>query len=118
MIEEDREISEETLSEAKEKDSYNEALQNESIWWQGMHRVVGEVFVWMGKDEIFLDSLRDFEARYQQGWNDGGGDLAKVHVYEGPGQPHIGPIMDVMMQDKQKSQSQLDIEAWFKELLG
>jgi acetyl esterase/lipase len=107
----------EVPSEEVETDSYNEPLRNDSGWWQGMHNVVSEAFIWMGKDEVFIDSLRDFAKVFPQGWKAGGGSSAAITLYEATDQPHIGPIMDVLMEDKNKSSSQLDIEEWFKKLL-
>jgi acetyl esterase/lipase len=106
-----------TNSKAAKTDSYNEPLQNEYVWWQGMHKVMREVFIWMGTDEIFIDGQREFAKLFRKGWEVGGGNPAAIKVYEAPDQAHIGPIMDVMMQNKEKSQPQLDIEKWFEERL-
>jgi acetyl esterase/lipase len=108
----------EVFNEEVETDSYNEPLRNGPDWWEGMHEVVNEVFMWMGSDEVFIDGLRDFTKVFTQGWKAGGGISTAVKSYEATGQPHIGPIMDVLMEDKNKSRSQLDIEEWFKKLLG
>jgi acetyl esterase/lipase len=107
----------EISNEEVETDSYNEPLRNGSGWWQGMHEVASEVFIWMGRDEVFIDGLRDFTKVFIQGWKAGGGSSTDVKPYEAIGQPHIGPIMDVLMEDKNKSRSQLHIEEWFRRLL-
>lgn len=101
-----------------ETDNYNEPLRNDSAWWQNIHRVVGKSFIWMGKDEVFVDGLREFAGIFEQGWNAGGGNPAAFDVYEAADQPHIGPIMDVLMENPKKYQSQLAIEDWLRKLVG
>ncbi len=111
-------ISQETISTATGLDSYNQPLRPEYTWWTGMHRVVADVFLWMGEEEVFVDGLREFADLFQCGWENGGGDTAAVQAYVGPSQPHIGPIMDVLMQVPQKSKSQVDLEIWVKARLA
>ncbi|PVI01683.1 alpha/beta-hydrolase [Periconia macrospinosa] len=117
LSKDEKAISEEIISAAKERDSYNEPLYNKSIWWEGMHRVVGDFFLWMGEDEIFIDGLQEFSGLFKQGWINGGGSPEAVQSYMGQGQAHIGPIMDRLMENFNKSQSQLDIESWIRSRL-
>jgi acetyl esterase/lipase len=96
-------------------DVYAEPLLADPPWWQGLHKVVEEVLVWTGSDEIFVDGIREYGTKLKEGWRAGGGHDGGVQVVEGKREPHIGPLMDVMLQSGKKEESQILIEEW---LLG
>lgn len=98
--------------------NYSEPLLANASWWKGMHDVVEEVWLFGGEDEVFIDSLRAFGAKFLEGWMAGGGVEGKVEFQFAEREPHVGPIMDVMLQYKEKGQVQLALEKWLKELLA
>ncbi|KAH7121059.1 Alpha/Beta hydrolase protein [Dendryphion nanum] len=99
-------------------DSYNDALTNDTEWWQGMHHVVSDVFDWSGGDECLVDAIREFDLRFEQGWTEGGGAKSRFIHIESPHQIHIAPIAGMMMDPAGfKSDAQLVIEEWLKSTL-
>lgn len=96
-------------------DAYNDALSNDSTWWQGMHRVVSDVLDWSGGDEVLVDPIREFDQRFLEGWIQGGGAKTGFVRVESPSHAHIAPISGMMMDPKGfKCQGQLAIEEWFE----
>jgi len=96
---------------------YSEPLQADSPWWKGMADVAGDVFLYGGEDEVFIDGLKEFARRFQEGWATVDGGKHELHVEFVKNDAHIGPIMDVMLQYKEKSEAQLAVELWLKERL-
>ena len=114
-----------TTADDQEKDpgvvtggtKYNEPLLTDSTWWRGIHAVVDRMLIWAGEDEIFVDGLREFGDTFCQGWKSGGGKEEHVELEFARKEAHIGPILDVMLQYKAKSASQVMIERWLQERL-
>lgn len=98
--------------------NYSEPLLSNASWWRGLHGIVSNIWIYAGEDEIFVDSLRDFGAKLCEGWRDGGGVEGHVILNIVRQDAHIGPIMDVMLQYKEKSQTQICLEKWLKDLLN
>jgi acetyl esterase/lipase len=98
--------------------NYSEPLLANASWWEGMHDVVEDVWLFGGQDEVFIDALYAFGTKFFEGWKAGGGIDGKVEVQFARGEPHIGPIMDVMLQYKEKAQGQLALERWLEERLA
>lgn len=94
-------------------DSYSEPASNDPAWWHGMHRVVSNVLVWAGGDEVLVDGMRDFDRDFRKGWETGGGDAENVLFVEIPRGAHIGPILENMIS-KRKANDQMMIEEWLK----
>ncbi|TVY13587.1 putative alpha/beta hydrolase [Lachnellula arida] len=94
--------------------NYSEPLLADASWWEGMHNIVKDMWIWAGENEVFLDSLRDFGAKFSDGWKVGGGAEESIKLEFGKNDAHIGPIMDVMLQYKEKSETQLGLEEWLK----
>lgn len=106
--------NEEPVHEVTGGNNYSEPLLADGSWWKGMHEVVEEMFIWAGQDEIFVDGLQQFAQKLVEGWEAGGGAPQLVKSYIAPGEAHVGPIMDVMLQYKEKSRSQFVLEGWLK----
>ncbi|OAL53527.1 alpha/beta-hydrolase [Pyrenochaeta sp. DS3sAY3a] len=98
-------------------DAYSEPLLADASWWQNMHTVAQQIYVWAGANELFVDSVRAFFDKLRLGWVNGGGAPQRVVLSVAAEEPHIGPIMDVMYGHKEKSESQYALEAWLREKL-
>lgn len=94
-------------------DSYSEPASNPPSWWSGLHRVVADVFIWAGTNEILVDSIREFGRDLRDGWVEGGGQAQRVTCLETLHEAHIAPIMHVMTSAS-KSDAQVAIEEWYK----
>jgi acetyl esterase/lipase len=94
-------------------DAWTEACLNEASWWDGLDRVVSDVFVWYGSHEIFRDPIRDFEEKLKEGWKEGGGNVSRVVVMESAKEAHVALIVDTMMPGAKKGDAQVAIEEWF-----
>ncbi|KUJ07637.1 alpha/beta-hydrolase [Mollisia scopiformis] len=99
-------------------DSYSEPLLGNASWWEGMHEVIRDVWIFGGKDEVFIDSMYAFQAKFCMGWVAGGGVEERVVVGFVEAEAHIGPVMDVLLQYKKKSVTQLRFEEWLKGCLA
>ncbi|KAF2996282.1 hypothetical protein E8E13_005054 [Curvularia kusanoi] len=96
-------------------DNWTDVCMNPPSWWEGMHRVVGSVFIWRGGQEVLVDSMRALEKNLRAGWADGGGDLEQVIFLESAREAHVAPISEAMLPGGgKKSDAQLAIEDWFK----
>lgn len=95
-------------------DAYTEPLTNASSWWEGLHSVVDEVFVWYGEGEVLADAIAEFEGAFGKGWSEGGGDKRSIVFVKSPGRAHIEPIMSVMLEPKVKGDHQVAVEEWLK----
>ncbi|KAF3035570.1 hypothetical protein E8E12_005402 [Didymella heteroderae] len=95
-------------------DAWTEACLNHSSWWNGMHTVVSDMFVWYGGYEVFVDSIRELESNFKAGWTDGGGDLSRVIFLESAEEAHTAPIVDTVIPGAKKGDAQVLIEDWFK----
>ncbi|KAL1603038.1 hypothetical protein SLS59_004694 [Nothophoma quercina] len=95
-------------------DVWTEACLNPPSWWNGIHHVVGDVFVWWGSHEIFVDPIRELEKNFKEGWADGGGDSSQAIFLESAMEAHVAPIVDTMISGARKGDAQLAIEEWFK----
>lgn len=98
--------------------NYSEPLLSNASWWRGMNNVVRDIWIFAGNDEIFTDSLHAFGVKLRDGWKDGGGVEENVVLEFGEDEAHIGPILDVMLQYKEKSGTQLGLEKWLKECVA
>lgn len=99
-------------------DPYSDPLTNEAGWWSGMHRVVNDVLVLNGGDEVFADGITEFGRVFKKGWAEGGGDSDKVTATEMPRRAHIDPIMSVMVSPKGVFEDQLLVEEWLQARLA
>ncbi|PQE06766.1 alpha beta hydrolase fold protein [Rutstroemia sp. NJR-2017a BBW] len=97
--------------------NYNEPLLAPPSWWEGMHKLVSNVWIYGGADEIFVDPIRAFAGKFEEGWKAGGGGKEKVVVEITEDCAHIGPILDVMLQYEEKGKTQLGLENWLKEIV-
>ncbi|KAF9690738.1 hypothetical protein EKO04_011321 [Ascochyta lentis] len=95
-------------------DSWTEACLNPPSWWNGMHQVVSDTFIWWGGYEVFGDPIRELEKNLNEGWATGGGDLNRVRFFESAREAHVAPIVDTMIPGAEKSDAQVVIEEWFK----
>ncbi|KAF9738628.1 hypothetical protein PMIN07_007101 [Paraphaeosphaeria minitans] len=100
-------------------DAYTEPLHNDASWWKGLPRVVSDVLVWSGGNELFADAVADFEWVFREGWchgedEDGGNEGENVVFVQSPGRAHIEPIMSVMLEPGVKGDHQIIIEEWIK----
>ena len=98
-------------------DAWTEACLNPSSWWNGMHYVVSDTFIWWGGHEVFVDPIRELEKNFRAGWADGGGDRSRAIFLESPEEAHVGPIVDTMIPGAKKGDAQIAIEEWFKSRL-
>jgi len=97
--------------------NYSEPLLANASWWKGMHNIVSDMWIWAGEDEVFVDSVRAYGAKFLEGWKAGSGVEEKVKLEFVENCAHIGPIMDVMLRYEEKGKSQLILEEWLKERL-
>lgn len=95
-------------------DAWAEACLNPSSWWDGMHKVVSDIFVWWGSYEVFVDPIRELESNFKAGWTSGGGALDRVMFLETPKEVHTAPIVDTVVGGAKKGDAQVLIEEWFK----
>ena len=99
-------------------DQWTDVCLNPSSWWEGMHDIVMDVFIWWGAHEVFADPIRELESKFRTGWKVGGGDCEKVVFLESAGEAHVAPISDTMLPGGgKKSDAQLEIEEWLKSRL-
>jgi len=94
-------------------DAYTEACKNAASWWDGMHRIVSDVFVSYGGYEVLADPIRELEVQMKRGWSQSGGDPSRVVFLEGAKEAHVAQIFDIMIHGT-KSSSQVAIENWYK----
>jgi acetyl esterase/lipase len=99
-------------------DPYVDPASNDSTWWNGLHRVVGDIFIWVGGDEVFVDGVAAFHKTLREGWTQGGGVGERVQYMEPRDEAHIQPIVDWKEEGKVTSDSQIAIEAWLKDRIG
>ncbi|KAJ8111471.1 hypothetical protein OPT61_g5944 [Boeremia exigua] len=95
-------------------DAWSEACLNPSTWWNGMHHIVNDVFIWWGGYEVFVDPLREFETEFKAGWAAGGGKTSRVLFVESAKEVHVAPMADIMIPGAQKGDVQIAIDEWFK----
>ncbi|KAF2622391.1 hypothetical protein BU25DRAFT_425778 [Macroventuria anomochaeta] len=95
-------------------DAWTEACLNPSSWWNGMHQVVSDAFIWWGSYEVFVDPIRELEKNFKAGWADGGGDPSRAMFLESAKEAHVGPIVDTMIPGAKKGNAQDGIKEWFK----
>lgn len=95
-------------------DAWTEACLNPSSWWNGMHNVVSDIFVWSGSYEVLVDPIRELESNFKAGWTSGGGALDRVMFLETPEEVHTAPIVDTVVGGAKKGDAQVLIEQWFQ----
>ncbi|KAJ4357094.1 hypothetical protein N0V95_002750 [Ascochyta clinopodiicola] len=95
-------------------DSWTEACLNPPDWWNDMHQVVSDAFIWWGAHEVLGDSMRKMEKSFKQGWATGGGNLNRIIFFESAREAHVAPMVDIMVPGAKKSDAQVAIEKWFK----
>lgn len=98
--------------------NYSEPLLSNASWWQGAHREVKEIWIFTGEDEVFANSLHAFGDKICKGWVACRGLEEKITLEVVENEAHVRPIMDVMLQYKEKSETQLGLEAWLKKILA
>lgn len=98
-------------------DAWTEACLNPSSWWEGMHQVVSDVFVWWGSHELLVDPLRELEEKFKTGWVEGGGESDRAVFLESAKEAHVAPIFEIMMPGAGKSDAQIEIEKWSRRRL-
>lgn len=95
-------------------DAYTEVCKNSASWWNGFHRVVGNVFVSYGNYEVLVDPIKELETQMKEGWVENSGDASRVVFITGAKEALIAPILHVMAPGaKVKSSTQIAIEAWY-----
>lgn len=95
-------------------DAWTEPCLNPSSWWNNMHRVVSDVFIWCGGYEVLLDSIHELENNFMAGWESGGGDPSRIICAESAKQSHVAPMVDTMIPGAKKGDAQVAIEEWLK----
>ncbi|KAF1954255.1 alpha/beta-hydrolase [Byssothecium circinans] len=100
------------VADVANNDTHAEPLLAEPSWWQMLPEVTDEMLIFAGGDEIFVDGIRELGDVLQKSWKEGGGEEQRVKMLVGRREAHIGPIMDVMIGIKEKSESQIAIEGW------
>lgn len=95
-------------------DAWTEACLNPSSWWNGMHQVMSDMFVWWGGYEVFVDPIRELEKNFKAGWTNGGGEISRAMFLESAKEAHVAPIVDTMIPGAKKGDAQVGIEEWFK----
>ncbi|KAF1975303.1 alpha/beta-hydrolase [Bimuria novae-zelandiae CBS 107.79] len=96
-------------------DAYSEPCTAESEWWITLPKVVGDVLVVSGADEVFADAIAQLGARMMEGWVQGGGREDGVLCVAATGEAHIWPIVGFMMRRGRKEEgSQGVMERWWK----
>jgi acetyl esterase/lipase len=98
-------------------DSYSEPLVAEPTWWSGAHKVVGEVLIWGGGGELFIDGIKAFGEKFREGWVAGGGISSKVSVVERERLCHEAMIMDAILGYKEKGPGAKDVENFVRSKL-
>lgn len=98
-------------------DSYSEPLIAETTWWNGAHKVVGEVLIWGGGGEILIDGIKAFAEKFAEGWAGGGGALGKVKTVVEPRMCHEEMIVDVILGYKVKGKGATDVEDFVRSKL-
>lgn len=98
-------------------DAWTEACLNPASWWKNIDQVVSHVFIWQGSAEMLIDSIREFDRNFKEGWADGGGDISRVVVIETLGGLHTQPVMDVVLGRGKKSDALMAIDEWFRDRL-
>ena len=70
-----------------ETDAYNQPLEltANDPWWQGLDRVIGDIAVVAGGDEVLLSSVSEMAARLQKAH-------PRVELFVGQGEAHDKPI--------------------------
>jgi acetyl esterase/lipase len=98
-------------------DSYSEPLVAEPSWWNGASKIVNEVLFWTGGGELFVDGIKAFAEKFEDGWVRGGGERKKVQLLVGERMAHEEMILDVILGMKQKGNGALQVEEWVKSKL-
>jgi acetyl esterase/lipase len=99
-------------------DAYVDPASNDATWWNGLHDVVDDVFMWTGKNETFLDGIAAFEKVLRKGWTLGGGARERLVYLEAPDEAHVQPIIDWKENSGVKRDSQIAIEGWLKKQIS
>jgi acetyl esterase/lipase len=102
----------------KGSDAYVDPASNDAAWWNGLDRVVDDVFIWCGSNEVFVDGVAAFEKVLRKGWTADGGKGERLVYLEAPNESHIQPAIDWKGNDGVKRDSQVAIEAWLKKLIS
>lgn len=97
--------------------SYSEPLLADASWWEGMHNIISNVWIYGGQDEVFIDSIRAFAGKFAEGWKTGGGAQEKVVCEFVENSVHIAPILDIMLQYEEKSDAQIRFEKSLKDVV-
>ena len=94
---------------------YVDPASNDSTWWDGLHLVVDDMFIWAGANEVFVDGIAAFEKTLRAGWKLGGGEGQRLVYMEAPHEAHVEAIFNWKESTKDKGDSQIAIKEWLKE---
>ncbi|KAF2444148.1 hypothetical protein P171DRAFT_485611 [Karstenula rhodostoma CBS 690.94] len=96
-------------------DAWTEAALNPPSWWQGLHKTVGDFFIWSSGYEVLANPIRELQKPLTEGWATGGGDTSRVIFLESAKEAHIQPLIDTILPGKgKKGDAQMVIEEWYK----
>ncbi|KAE9961698.1 hypothetical protein BLS_001495 [Venturia inaequalis] len=98
-------------------DSYSEPLLAEPSWWSGASKVVNDVMIWAGGAELFVDGIKLFAHKFEEGWISGGGDRKSVKLVVTPRNAHEEMILDLLFGYKEKGDAAVAVEEWAKSKL-
>ncbi|OCK80495.1 alpha/beta hydrolase fold domain-containing protein [Lepidopterella palustris CBS 459.81] len=92
-------------------DFYSEPCTAPPSWWQATAGVVGEVLIWGGGHEVFLDGIEEFATRFEKGFGGAGGRVTKIITEKAA---HEEMIIERMLGYKNGSESSRAVEGWVK----
>lgn len=85
-------------------DRYTEPALAPKEWWNGLNKVVKDVYFWAGGGEVLLDGIREVAEKIQSVHSSTVLDIS-------PGSGHEEMIFDVLL-GYEKSVSTRNMEAW------
>ncbi|KAF2105073.1 alpha/beta-hydrolase [Rhizodiscina lignyota] len=102
-------------------DEYAEPRRASADWWEGAAEVAGDVLIWGGGGEIFVDGIQEFAWKFAEGYNRGAGKegrkRGRCELVISPREPHEAPILDVILGFKEKEHGARAIEGWVQSKL-
>ncbi|KAF1997336.1 alpha/beta-hydrolase [Amniculicola lignicola CBS 123094] len=98
-------------------DPFSEPSLNGASWWLGLPKVVEDMLLWVGKDEVFVDGIKDFHGALSLGWANGGGAPENEQLVLTAGAAHIEPVMATMVEPGVKGEARTVIEEWLGKVM-
>ncbi|KAF2809012.1 alpha/beta hydrolase fold protein-like protein [Mytilinidion resinicola] len=95
-------------------DFYSEPVTAPASFWEGVANVVDEVLIWGGADEVLIEGIEEFMARFKKGFGGAGGKVTTAITERSA---HEEMILDVMFGYKEKGKSHVIVEDWVKSRL-